>query len=111
MENEINKDRYITVNHLDDYVATNNLRVGMKLLLKKDHDNPYDDEAIAVYSGHGNKIGYVANSVSTVCRGTLSAGRIFDEFGEQTECYVKFIAVDSGFAISVMDKIDEEESK
>lgn len=102
MEYEINKDRYITVNHLDDYVATNNLRVGMKLLLKKDHDNPYDDEAIAVYSSHGNKIGYVANSVSTVCRGTLSAGRVFDLLNEIEECTVRFIAVDSGFAIGII---------
>ena len=40
-------NKYITINHLDDYMSANRLRVGMKLILKKDHDNPYDDEAIA----------------------------------------------------------------
>ena len=91
--------KYITINHLDDYMSANSLRVGMKLILKKDHDNPYDDEAIAVYSEHGNKVGYVANSVHSVYRGTLSSGRIFDTFDEQMECVVILIAVDSGFAI------------
>ena len=34
--------KYMTINHLDDYMLANSLRVGMKLILKKDHDNPYD---------------------------------------------------------------------
>ena len=67
--------------------------------MKKDHDNPYDDEAIAVYGQHGNKIGYVANSVHTVCRGTGSAGFVYGCFEEETECIVRFIAADYGFAI------------
>jgi len=92
-------NKYITINHLDDYMSANSLRVGMKLILKKDHDNPYDDEAIAVYTENGCKVGYVANSVQSVCRGTISAGRIFDLINEIAECTVRFIAVDSGFAI------------
>ncbi|MBR2550694.1 MAG: HIRAN domain-containing protein [Clostridiales bacterium] len=92
-------NKYITINHLDDYMSANSLRVGMKLILKKDHDNPYDDEAIAVYTENGSKVGYVANSVQSVCRGTMSAGRIFDLFHEKVECIVSFIAVDDGFAI------------
>ena len=95
----VDKDNYVTINHLDDYMSANALRVGMKLILQKDHNNPYDDEAIVVYSEHGNKVGYVANSVSTVCRGTGSAGRIYDLFDEEMECVIKFVAVDNGFAI------------
>ena len=94
------EDIFSTINHLDDFMSANNLRVGIKLKLKKDYDNQYDDEAIAVYSEHGNKIGYVANSVNTVCRGTRSAGRAYDLFDEEAECIVKFIAVDNGFAIA-----------
>ena len=100
MENEI-KCRYVTINHLDDFVATNNLRVGTKLLLKKEHDNTYDDEAIAVYTKLGNQIGYVANSVHSVCRGTDSAGRIYDKFEEEMECTVRFVAEEYGFAIGI----------
>jgi hypothetical protein len=70
----------------------------MKLLLKKEHDNTYDDEAIAVYTKLGNKIGYVANSVHSVCRGTDSAGRIYDKFEEEIECTVRFIAEEYGFS-------------
>ena len=91
--------KYITINHLDDYISANSLRIGMKLILKKDHNNPYDDEAIAAFSEHGNKVGYVANSVSTVCRGTGSAGFAYSLFDEETECIVRFIAAEYGFAI------------
>lgn len=94
--------KYITINHLDDYMSANSLRVGMKLILKKDRDNPYDDEAIAVYTENDCKVGYVANSVQSVCRGTLSAGRVFDLINEIAECTVRFIAVDYGFAIAVI---------
>lgn len=95
-------NKYITINHLDDYMSANSLRVGMKLILKKDHDNPYDDEAIAVYTENGSKVGYVANSVQSVCRGTLSAGRVYDLLDEEAECIVRIIAVDYGFAIAVI---------
>lgn len=94
----MNNEQFITIIHLDDYLSTNSLRIGQKLTLKKDHDNPYDDEAIAVYSNHG-RTGYVANSVSTVCRGTGSAGFVYSLFDEETECVVRFIAAEYGFAI------------
>ena len=82
---------FITINHLDDYGSTVYLRVGQKLKLKKDRDNCYDDEAIAVYDSHDTKTGYVANSVSTVARGTLSAGRVYDRIAEESECLIRFI--------------------
>lgn len=94
--------KHITINHLDDYMSANSLRVGMKLMLKKEHDNPYDDEAIAVYTENDCKVGYVANSVQSVCRGTLSAGRVFDLINEIAECTVRFTTVDYGFAIAVI---------
>ena len=91
---------YVTVNHLDDYSAVEFLRVGAMIRLKKEPANEYDDEAIAVYSGNGSKIGYTANSVSTVCRGTCSAGRVYDRFGEETSAVVRFIMVENGIAIA-----------
>lgn len=89
---------FITINHIDDYAGAELFRPGMNLILKKDKNNPYDDEAIAVYSEKHTKYGYVANSVSTVCRGTHSAGYIYQSFDNETKCLVRFIAED--FAIA-----------
>ena len=85
---------HITINHTEDYGGTVYLRVGDKLTLKKDHDNIYDDEAIAVYNRHDCKCGYVANSVTTVARGTYSAGRLYDKIDEESICVIRFILED-----------------
>ena len=62
-----------------------------ELFLKKEPDNLYDDEAIAVYDRHGVKCGMIANSVSTVARGTMSAGRVFDRTEDGQKAVVRFI--------------------
>ena len=85
---------YITINHLDDYYGLSNIRVGDDLVLRKDQDNLYDDEAIAVYNKDGIKVGYVANSTDTVARGTCSAGRIYDTLIQDHMCNVCFIIND-----------------
>ena len=90
---------FITINHIVDYCAVLDCPPGMKLTLKKDHKNSYDDEAIAAYR-NGNKFGYVANSVSTVCRGTYSAGRLYDRFDETAECTIRFVALENDFVIA-----------
>ena len=82
---------YVTIHHTDEYGGTVHYRVGDTLILKKDHDNCYDDEAIVVYNKHNCKCGYVANSVATVARGTLSAGRLYDRIDETSECRICFI--------------------
>ena len=85
------KNIFITINHLDDFNGLSNIRVGDSLVLKKDFNNFYDDEAIAVYNDENNKIGYVANSTCTVARGTASAGRIYDQIEDEINCIVNFI--------------------
>ena len=85
---------FITINHLDDFNGLSNIKVGDSLTLIKDLDNPYDDEAIAVYDKDNTKVGYVANSTDTVARGTYSAGRIYDKINNQTKCDVSFIIQD-----------------
>ena len=82
---------YITINHIDDFMPVMNLKVGDILMLKKEPDNLYDDEAIAVYTKENYKCGYVANSVSTVARGTYSAGRLYCLFKEDSKCTVRFV--------------------
>ena len=90
------QEKFITVNHLDDYspMGYTRFRVGQQLKLQKEKDNCYDDEAIAVFDDSESRAGYVANSVSTVARGTFSAGRIYDQIGETAECTVMFITED-----------------
>ena len=90
---------FITINHIEDYCAVLNCLPNMTLTLKKDYENPYDDEAIAAYK-NGSKVGYVANSVSTVCRGTYSAGRLYDRFDKEIDCMVRFVSTEYGFLIA-----------
>ena len=87
----MNKQFYITVDHLEDFSGLSNIRTGDSLTLRKELDNPYDDEAIAVYNSDNIKTGYVANSVDRVARGTYSAGRIYDKFESEMNCEVLFI--------------------
>lgn len=84
-------DTYITINHIDDFCGYTHLRVGDILSLKKEPDNEYDDEAIAVYDKNQTKIGYIANSVSSVARGTYSSGRVYDRVENESKCIVCFI--------------------
>ena len=98
---------FITINHIEDYCAVLNCLPGMTLTLKKDFQNPYDDEAIAVYAIRGGKYGYVANSVHTVCRGSHSAGYVYNMFEEETYCKVMFIGEDLVIAEMIGDDIDE----
>ena len=88
---ESHESIYVTVNHLDEFMPVMNLKVGDILTLKKDPDNEYDDEAIAVYTKENYKCGYVANSVYSVARGTFSAGRAYNLFEECCDCTIMFI--------------------
>ena len=89
-----NNQIFITINHLDDFNGLSNIKVGDTLTLKKDLDNPYDDEAIAVYNLEDIKVGYVANSVYSVIRGTYSSGRIYDKIKDNESFLVRFIGND-----------------
>lgn len=119
-------------------VNAGDARVGDHVVLEKDHDNDFDDEAIKAYildegmdferddieiepedwtgeielKEKAIEIGpesesygcipirqmHVANSVRTVVRGTRSAGRIYDCFGEKARAQVIFVLRDSAIA-------------
>ena len=59
---------FLTVTHINSYAGCGLFRPGMRLKLRKDHDNPYDDEAIAVYGKHD------ANTAMRQTAPTQSAG-------------------------------------
>ncbi|NBK97900.1 MAG: DNA-binding protein [Erysipelotrichia bacterium] len=67
---------YITITGMQHYFGIEAFKIGQKIMLEKDVENDYDSEAVRVLSESGNKLGYVANSVYTVAKGTHSAGWI-----------------------------------
>ena len=85
---------YITVSGMTyrygtDFIAES--MVGsLKLQLEKEPDNKYDKEAIMVKAPGLGKVGYVANSVNTVCEDCYSAGRLYDKIGDRAECLVEY---------------------
>ena len=95
-----NKQVYITLNHMDDFMDYPAfLNVGQELKLRKQKEDPYDDEAIAVFR-NDHQCACVANSVSTVARGTSSAGRIYDQIEDEAKCIVRFVVMEHGVAIA-----------
>lgn len=101
------KQTFITISHLDDFMASSFVHPGNTLILKKE-PNEYDDEAIAVYSPNGAKYGYAANSSSTVARGTHSAGYIYRDFDQETKCIVRFRLEDVAIAELVNGETETE---
>lgn len=99
---------FITITGCDHYLGTKVLRLHQKVVLKKDLDNVYDGEAVAVYLDSGMKIGYVANSIYTVAKGTYSAGRIYDTFDQTCEGEVMFILGDCAIAQVITTDSNEE---
>ena len=55
---------------------------------------PTFHEAIAVFDHNNTKVGYVANSVYSVIRGTYSSGRIYDKIKDNESFLVRFIGND-----------------
>jgi hypothetical protein len=90
---------YITIGHIEEFVSYDRVNVNDELKLKKDRDNRYDDEAIAVYDMRDSKVGYVANSVHSVARGTYSAGRLYEKMGDEAVCRVMFKTEEMAIAV------------
>ena len=85
---------YITLINIPKWARINDL-----VELGTESDNDYNREAIAVRlldpeENDGStacSLAYVANSTSTVVRGTSSAGRIYDKFNERARVKILFI--------------------
>lgn len=86
---------FVTIVGKNFFEKSKKLMVGDIILIVKDYDNQFDDEAIAVLMKDVGQIGYIANSTHTVARGTRSAGRIYDSFGDFSYGIVKFILKDN----------------
>ena len=82
---------FITITNIKEYIEIGMIKIGEVLHLKKEPDNAYDMESIMVENKNEIPIGHVANSVSSVAKGTHSAGYRYQSFKDSILCTVKFI--------------------
>ncbi len=98
---------FVTITGMNQYCGNNGFRTGDELRIVKDHENDFDDEAIKVEAVGLGTVGYVANSVRTVYKGTASAGRIYDKIDETATIRVMFVTHSSIIAELVAKEITE----
>ena len=103
----MNNNIYLTITHLYGFDNIKRIKPNDTLKLIKQHDNPYDDEAILAFNLECYKCGYVANSIHTVYRGTYSAGRLYDKMAEETLCRVLFVSQEN----LICELIESEKEK
>ena len=70
---------YITILSFNKLHGSKPFKIDGLVKLIKEPDNKYDTEAIACEMRYFGKIGYVSNSVNTVVKGSMSAGRVYDK--------------------------------
>lgn len=86
---------FLNVAGIRKYFGNIPFELGDYVTLEKEPENPYDSDAIAVFSEAYGKCGYVANSVNTVLRGTKSASRIYDRIEEKCPAKVVYSTFDN----------------
>ena len=82
---------YITIQSFNKLHGSKPLKLGGIVKLVKEPDNKYDSEAIACEMRYFGKIGYVSNSTSTVAKGTMSGGRVYDKISDEYFARIQFI--------------------
>ena len=87
MESEL----FVTVTGINHYYGITPFEIGREIQLAKEPDNLYDSDAIVATLPYIGAIGYVANSVHTVVRGTFSASRVYDRLGCNATAKVMFV--------------------
>lgn len=100
---------HITILALERFYGSKPLKIDGIVKLTKEPDNHYDAEAIACEMRHFGKIGYLANSVNTVVKGCMSAGRVYDKIDENYFAKIQFITGTTAIAkILTLDEYEEE---
>lgn len=99
---------YVTIVGADNYYGSKIFNVGQKVTLIKDYRNTYDEEAIKAEIETLSTVGYVANSINTVAKGTKSAGRIYDTFEDVTYGVIRFVVKDVAIVEVMKAKKDIE---
>lgn len=110
MPNEIKKDNmYFTLAAVNMFNGSKPFHVGSIIKLIKDFENQYDSEAILVELRYAGESAYVANSVRSVVKGTMSSGRLYDKISDEDYGIVEFIFDDIIICrVLTADEIKEE---
>ena len=103
------KEIFITLNAFSMFHGIKPFKPDAIIKLTKDTENTYDPEAIACEMRYFGRVGYVANSVNTVAKGCMSAGRVYDKIEDGYFAQVKFITKSEAIAkILTMDEYLKE---
>lgn len=89
---------YITIEAFDKYHGGKPLKLNGFVRLVKEPENQYDSEAIRCEMRHFGQIGYVSNSVNTVIKGCMSAGRIYDKINDGYIAKIQFVRHNTAIA-------------
>ena len=89
---------FVTITGIHHYYGDKPFEIGRVVRLVKEPDNKHDSDAIRVELPFIETVGYVANSTSTVYRGTYSAGHIYDKIEDAAFAEVAFITHSSVIA-------------
>jgi len=92
---------FVTITGMHHYLGKSVLKPGMLVLLVKEPDNEYDDNAIRVDLVPVGCVGYVANSPHTVIDGTMSANRIYDSM--ERVCFARVMFAKGGFLVAQLE--------
>lgn len=87
----MDRDFFVTVTGMNHYYGKVPFEIDRVIRLVKEPENIHDTDAIRAELPYIGTIGYVANSVSTVADGTLSAGRIYDRIGDSAYARILFV--------------------
>ncbi len=96
-------DILITITGLNFNIDSNELNANQEIVLRKEPNNKFDEEAIAVYINDSMKIGYISNSVRTKAKGTYSAGRLYDKIHDEEKAKILVILHDTAIGIVHVD--------
>ncbi|MDO4732960.1 MAG: DNA-binding protein [Bacillota bacterium] len=84
------EDKFVTITGFKNYYGCAPFAIGNLIRCSKEPDNPYDGEAIKCTLPVLGTVAYIANSIHSVTRGTMSAGRIYDSVGDRFFVRVMF---------------------
>ncbi len=99
---------FVTITGLNYYYGKKPFEIGRIIRLSKDYHNEHDQDAIKAELPYIGTVGYVANSINTVFKGTHSASKMYDKIGEYTYAYVMFVTHSSVIALVVSPEYVEK---
>ena len=92
---------FVTITGMHHYLGKSVLKPGTLVLLVKEPDNEYDENAIRVDLVPVGCVGYVANSPHTVIDGTMSANRIYESMARA--CFARVMFAKGGFIVARLE--------